>query len=84
MSVAPHDVRQAPFTGAGVNTAAQRHQQLYGVRYHRTRNQYVGTDAAGQLIPDVRHVRDGRGAAVHVKNKLFAFATMRSRTIRVR
>jgi hypothetical protein len=52
VSVAPYDVRQGNFVGAGVNTVTRSGaNRLSGSFYYRTRNEsYVGTEAAGQTF----------------------------------
>ena len=52
VSVAPFDVRQGSFTGAGVNTVTRSgSNRVSGSFYHRFRDQdWVGTEAAGQVV----------------------------------
>src|SRR3954463_11499432 len=52
VSVAPYDVRQGSFVGAGVNTVTRSGtNKLTASVYHRTRNEsYVGTEAAGLTV----------------------------------
>jgi carboxypeptidase family protein len=78
VSVAPYDVRQGSFTGAGVNTVTRSGtNSLTASVYHRQRNQsYVGTDAAGQTVnPGTFNttVTGTWAGGPIVKNKLFAF-----------
>jgi hypothetical protein len=78
VQVAPYDVRQGNFVGAGVNTVTRSGtNQLTASVYHRLRNQsYVGTDAAGQTVNpgtfDTTVTGTWAGGPI-VKNKLFAF-----------
>ena len=79
VSVAPYDVRQGNFTGAGVNTVTRSGTNSFTASvYHRTRNEsYVGTDAArpGRSTP-ARSTPTTTGVWAGgpiVKNKLFAF-----------
>ena len=67
VSVAPYDVRQGNFTGAGVNTVTRSGTNKFtGSVYRRTRNEsYVGTEAAGlrrstRAPSRPRHRRVGR------------------------
>ncbi len=78
VSVAPYDVRQGNFTGAGVNTVTKSGTNTFTASgYYRYRNEsYVGTDAAGQTVnPGTFKTTVGgvtAGGPI-VKNKLFAF-----------
>jgi len=80
VSVAPYDVRQGNFTGAGINTVTRSGtNNITASVYHRQRNQsYVGTDAAGQAFSpgtfDTSVTGVWAGGPI-VKNKLFAFGT---------
>lgn len=78
VNVAPFDVRQGSFIGAGVNTVTRSGTNaLSGSFYHRFRNQdWVGTEAKGQVVnPGTFTFRNTGGWAGGpiVKNKLFAF-----------
>ena len=78
VSVAPYDVRQGSFTGAGVNTVTRSgSNRLSGSFYHRFRDQdWVGTEAANQVVnPGTFTFRNTGGWASGpiVKNKWFAF-----------
>ena len=78
VNVAPFDVRQGSFVGAGVNTVTRSGtNQFTGAFYHRFRNQdWVGTDAKGQTVnPGTFNFRNtgGWGGGPICKNKLFAF-----------
>ena len=78
VSVAPMDVRQGSFTGAGVNTVTRSGtNQITGSYYHRQRNQsYVGTDAAGSPFNPGTFDTTVNGFWVGgpvVKNKVFLF-----------
>lgn len=78
VNVAPFDVRQGSFIGAGVNTVTRSGTNaLQGSFYHRFRNQdWVGTEAKGQTVnPGTFTFRNtgGWAGAPIVKNKLFAF-----------
>ncbi|MGE0815147.1 MAG: carboxypeptidase regulatory-like domain-containing protein [Vicinamibacterales bacterium] len=78
VSVAPYDVRQGNFTGAGVNTVTRSGTNQYtGSFYYRTRNEsYVGTEAAGQAFNpgtfDTNTAGGWLGGPI-VRNKLFIF-----------
>ncbi len=80
VSVAPYDVRQGNFTGAGVNTVTRSGtNQFTGSGYYRTRNEsYVGTKAAGQTFNpgtfDTNTAGGWLGGPI-LKNRLFAFAS---------
>src|SRR5262245_30294979 len=52
VNVAPYDVRQGNFVGAGVNTVTRSGTNSFTASaYRRMRNEsYVGTDAAGQTV----------------------------------
>ncbi len=78
VNVAPFDVRQGSFTGAGINTVTRSGtNRIAGSFYHRFRSQdWVGTDAAGQTVnPGTFKFRNTGGFAAGpiIKNKLFAF-----------
>ena len=81
VSVAPYDVRQGNFTGAGVNTVTRSGtNRLTGSGYYRTRNEsYVGTKAAGQVFNpgtfDTKTAGGWLGGPI-LKNKLFAFLSV--------
>jgi Carboxypeptidase regulatory-like domain len=78
VNVAPFDVRQGSFIGAGVNTVTRSGtNRVSGSFYHRFRDQdWVGTNAAGQVVsPGTFKFRNTGGWAGGpiIKNKLFAF-----------
>ncbi|MBI4886616.1 MAG: TonB-dependent receptor [Acidobacteria bacterium] len=78
VNVAPFDVRQGSFIGAGVNTVTRSGTNgLSGSFYHRLRsNDWVGTDAAGQVVnPGTFKFRNTGGWASGpiIKNRWFAF-----------
>ncbi len=78
VNVAPFDVRQGSFIGAGVNTVTRSGANaLSGSFYHRFRSQdWVGTDAAGQVVnPGTFTFRNTGGWASGpvIRNKWFAF-----------
>ena len=80
VAVAPYDVRQGNFTGAGVNTVTRSGtNQFTGSAYYRTRNQsYIGKEADGQDLTKTvgtfdTTVKGGWIGGPIVKNKLFAF-----------
>jgi hypothetical protein len=80
VNVAPFDVRQGSFTGAGVNTVTRSGTNQYtGSVYYRTRNQsYVGTQAAGSTYNPGTFDTSVKGfwmGGPIVKNKLFAFGS---------
>src|SRR5262245_541154 len=78
VSVAPYDVRQGNFVGAGVNTVTRSGtNNITASVYHRTRNEsYVGKEAAGLPFNpgtfDTTVTGTWAGGPI-VKNKLFAF-----------
>ncbi len=79
VNVAPFDVRQGSFIGAGVNSVTRSGtNRLTGAVYHRFRNQdWVGTEAKGQTVnPGTFTFRNTGGflSGPIVKNRLFAFA----------
>ena len=80
VSVAPYDVRQGNFTGAGVNTVTRSGTNRFTASgYYRTRNEsYVGTKAAGQTFNpgtfDTRTAGGWVGGPI-LKNRLFAFGS---------
>lgn len=78
VSVAPYDVRQGNFIGAGVNTVTRSGTNQYtGSVYHRFRNEeFVGTEAKGlPFNPGTFSFRNtgGWGSGPIIRNKLFAF-----------
>ena len=78
VNVAPFDVRQGSFVGAGVNTVTRSGtNQLSGSFFHRFRsNDWVGTDAAGQVVnPGTFKSRNTGGWASGpiLMNRWFAF-----------
>lgn len=78
VNVAPFDVRQGSFIGAGVNSVTRSGtNRLVASGYHRFRDQdWVGTEAKGQTVsPGTFTFRNTGGylAGPIVKNKLFAF-----------
>ena len=78
VNVAPFDVRQGSFIGAGVNMVTRSGTNEWrGAFYHRFRNQdFVGTEAAGQVVnPGTFDFRNTGGWASGpvIKNKWFAF-----------
>ena len=85
MSLAPYDVRQGGFTGAGVNAVTRSGQikpkalffLLEGIR------DYVGTKAAGTNVVtnkfDVKQIGGRLGGAL-IKNKLFNFINYEQET----
>ena len=80
VSVAPFDVRQANFVGAGVNTVTRSGtNRLSASIYHRFRNEsFVGTEAQGLAFnPGVfsTDTTGGWAGGPIVKNRLFAFGS---------
>jgi Carboxypeptidase regulatory-like domain len=78
VNVAPYDVRQGNFIGAGVNTVTRSGtNRLTASVYHRFRNEdFVGTEARGlPFNPGTFQYRDTGvwGGGPIVKNRLFAF-----------
>jgi Carboxypeptidase regulatory-like domain len=78
VSVAPYDVRQGSFTGAGINTVTRSGtNKITASVYHRMRNEsYVGTEAAGLTVNpgifDTNTTGVWAGGPI-IKNKMFAF-----------
>jgi outer membrane receptor protein involved in Fe transport len=78
VNVAPFDVRQGSFTGAGVNTVTRSGtNRISGSFYHRFRDQdWVGTEAAGLTVNvgtfKFRNTGGFAGGPI-LKNKWFAF-----------
>ena len=78
VNVAPFDVRQGSFIGAGVNTITRSGtNRLNAAFYHRFRDQdWVGTEALGQTVnPGTFKFRNTGGWASGpvIRNKWFAF-----------
>jgi outer membrane receptor protein involved in Fe transport len=85
VSVAPYDVRQGNFVGAGVNTVTRSGTNSFtGSGYYRYRNEsYVGTNAAGNVVNPgtFKTTNAGEwGGGPIVKNKLFFFESFESQT----
>ena len=78
VNVAPFDVRQGSFVGAGVNTVTRSGtNRIVGSFYHRARgDDWVGTEAAGQAVTvgqfTFRNTGGYAGGPI-IKNRLFAF-----------
>src|SRR3989442_7164487 len=83
VSVAPFDVRQGNFVGAGVNTVTRSGtNSFHGSGYYRYRNEsFVGTEALGQTVnPGTFKTTNGGewvGGPI-VKNRLFFFESFES------
>jgi hypothetical protein len=83
VSVAPYDVRQGNFVGAGVNTVTRSGTNSFvGSGYYRYRNEsYVGTEARGQTVnPGTFKTTNGGewfGGPI-LQNKLFFFESFES------
>ena len=83
VSVAPFDVRQGNFVGAGVNTVTRSGTNRFtGSAYYRYRNDsFVGTDAAGQPFNPgtfkTTNAGEWAGGPI-VTNKLFFFESFES------
>jgi hypothetical protein len=80
VNVAPFDVRQGNFVGAGINTVTRSGTNRFtGSVYHRFRDQdFVGTEAAGLVFnPGIFKFRNTGATAGGpiIRNRLFAFGT---------
>ncbi|MFN8061882.1 MAG: carboxypeptidase regulatory-like domain-containing protein [Vicinamibacterales bacterium] len=80
VSVAPYDVRQGNFVGAGVNTVTRSGtNQITASAYRRMRNEsFVGTEAAGLPFNPGTFTTYNTGFWVggpFIKNKLFGFTS---------
>ena len=80
MSIAPYDVRQGNFVGAGVNTVTRSGtNRITGSFYHRTRNEdFVGTEAAGLAFNPGTFTTKNTGFWVggpFIRNRLFGFSS---------
>ena len=89
VNVAPFDVRQGSFIGAGINTVTRSgSNRLSGSVYHRFRDQdWVGTEAKGQTVnPGTFTFRNTGGWASGpiVRNKWFAFGNYEDESTRGR
>ena len=78
VNVAPFDVRQGAFVGAGVNMVTRSGtNQLSGAAFHKFRsNDWVGTEAKGQVVnPGTFTFRNSGGTlgGPILRNKWFAF-----------
>jgi outer membrane receptor protein involved in Fe transport len=86
VNIAPFDVRQANFVGAGVNTVTKSGtNQFKGSAFYNTRNQnFVGTDAGDFTYDpgtfDFKEMGLSFGGPI-IKNKLFFFASLESQGI---
>ncbi len=83
VSVAPFDVRQGNFVGAGVNTVTRSGTNRFvGSGYYRYRNEsYVGTEAAGQKVNPGTFKTTTAGEWIGgpiVPNKVFFFESFES------
>jgi outer membrane receptor protein involved in Fe transport len=85
VSVAPFDVRQGNFVGAGVNTVTRSGTNRFnGSAYYRYRNEsYVGTQAAGNTVNPgtfkTTNAGEWLGGPI-VPNRLFFFESFESQT----
>ncbi|OLD56104.1 MAG: TonB-dependent receptor [Acidobacteria bacterium 13_1_40CM_2_64_6] len=83
VSVAPFDVRQGNFVGAGVNTVTRSGTNSFvGSGYYRYRNEsFVGTEALGQTVNPgtfkTTNAGEWLGGPI-VKNRLFFFESFES------
>ncbi|MBI3492183.1 MAG: TonB-dependent receptor [Acidobacteria bacterium] len=83
VSVAPFDVRQGNFVGAGVNTVTRSGTNSWTASvYHRLRNEsFVGKEALGQVFNpgtfDTTNTGEWAGGPI-MKNKLFFFESFES------
>jgi hypothetical protein len=83
VSIAPFDVRQGNFVGAGVNTVTRSGTNTFvGSGYYRYRNDsYVGTEAAGQTVSPgtfkTTNAGEWLGGPI-VQNRLFFFESFES------
>src|SRR5438874_2599282 len=83
VSVAPFDVRQGNFVGAGVNSVTRSGTNNFvGSGYYRYRNEsFVGTDAAGQPFNPgtfkTTNAGEWAGGPI-IRNKLFFFESFES------
>lgn len=78
VNLAPFDVRQAGFTGAGINAVTRSgNNNLYGSVYYFTRNQnLVGTEARDREVTTADFTNRQYGISLAgpiIKNKLFFF-----------
>jgi hypothetical protein len=86
VNIAPFDVRQANFVGAGVNTVTKSGtNQFQGSAFYNTRNEsFVGTEAKGiEFNPGEFNFKEmgiSFGGPI-IKNKLFFFASLESEGI---
>ncbi len=78
VSLAPYDVRQGGFTGAGINAVTRSGTNKFqgSVFYNKRNEKYVGDNAAGTTVTtnafDVKQF-GGRFGMPIIKNKLFLF-----------
>ena len=83
VNIAPFDVRQGNFVGAGVNTVTRSGTNRFvGSAYYRYRNEsYVGTEAAGQTVNPGTFKTTNAGEWIGgpvVQNRLFFFESFES------
>ncbi len=89
VSVSPYDVREANFTGAGINATTKKGTNKYtGAVYGYYRNEgFLGREAVGQKVPTVvKSASKTMGAIVGgaiIKNKLFFFLSAESVDINI-
>jgi hypothetical protein len=81
VNIAPYDVTQAGFTGAGVNTVTKSGSNtVHGTVYGFFRNQSLTgkkVDGVKQTVPDLKQLQVGAAlGGAFIKNKLFYFISL--------